>query len=431
VKYFHPYLAYRDNIDWDAALVKAIPKVNAARTPALYANAVEGMLNELSDPATHVLAAASPQAPESRSSAERQPTFRKNAGNVLVVTMTNYSDFEDFAGTGEKLEALQKELPTSTAVVFDLRPARTPSEEEHGMASSAIAESGLPGLFSTVSLDMPGERQRMHRGYAPQQGTTSGDYTSGFCFRGRPGIETESGARDIPVVFLIGPGADLPDIALALQASGKGAVVAEGTLNEEVAVGTQIVDLPEGVRAQMRLGELVYPDGTIGFLPNVTVPISNVAGDENPAFQEAIRLAKAGQFTPPSRAKVPLRATAPRDRTYSDMQYPPAEYRILAAFRLWAVINYFFPYKDLMGEDWNDVLRQFIPRMEGARDALDYNLAVLEMKTHLHDSHAGAGGPVLEKYLGEAVAPLRLRMIEGVPVITGFTNGAVAKDAKS
>jgi hypothetical protein len=42
------------------------------------------------------------------------------------------------------------------------------------------------------------------------------------------------------------------------------------------------------------------------------------------------------------------------------MPYPPAEYRVLAAFRVWAVINYFFLYMEFMGEDWNQVLRQFI-----------------------------------------------------------------------
>jgi hypothetical protein len=34
VKYFHPYLAYRE-IDWDKALIEAIPKVNAAKSPRL------------------------------------------------------------------------------------------------------------------------------------------------------------------------------------------------------------------------------------------------------------------------------------------------------------------------------------------------------------------------------------------------------------
>lgn len=35
VKYFHPYLAYRE-IDWDSALVDAIPRVNAAKTAKEY-----------------------------------------------------------------------------------------------------------------------------------------------------------------------------------------------------------------------------------------------------------------------------------------------------------------------------------------------------------------------------------------------------------
>jgi C-terminal processing protease CtpA/Prc len=118
-----------------------------------------------------------------------------------------------------------------------------------------------------------------------------------------------------------------------------------------------------------------------------------------------------------------------RDNAYDDLQYPPAEYRVLAAFRVWAVINYFFPYKEFMGEDWNEALRQFIPRMEGAKDALDYNLAVAEMVTHIHDSHGSVRSPVLQKYFGDASAPLRVRMIEGFPVITGFTNAEVAKDA--
>src|SRR5438045_5555223 len=43
VKYFHPFLAYR-NIDWDRALVETIPKVNAATTAAGYQDAGSSML---------------------------------------------------------------------------------------------------------------------------------------------------------------------------------------------------------------------------------------------------------------------------------------------------------------------------------------------------------------------------------------------------
>jgi C-terminal processing protease CtpA/Prc len=428
VEYFHPYLAYRKDIDWDAALVRAIPEVDAARNGAEYSAAVEGMLNELGDSVTHVLD-VSVLAPANPSpSAERQPTFQKNADGTLVVAMTNYADLEDFAGTNRKLEALRKELPTTRAVVFDLRPAVIPSETEQGSASYVIAKSGLAEELTTVSLDVPGERRRMHVGYAPQSGTTGGGYSSGFYLQGRQPIKPESGAKDIPIVFLIGPHADLPDMALGLQASGKGAIVSEGSFNEEVAVSTQIVELPDGVRAQIRLGELVYGDGTSGFAPNLTVPASGEKGEQNPALQSAIQLAKTGKFSTPSRARLVEQATPARDKTYADMEYPPAEYRLLAAFRLWAVINYFYPYKDLMGEDWNETLRQFIPRLESARDALDYHLTVVEMATRIHDTHVSVTNPFLNKYFGEGRAPIRIRMIEGLPVITGFTNADAAKE---
>src|SRR5437870_4387779 len=49
VRYFHSYLAYRD-IEWDAALVKAIPKVKAAGSKEEYAAAIQSMLDTLEDP---------------------------------------------------------------------------------------------------------------------------------------------------------------------------------------------------------------------------------------------------------------------------------------------------------------------------------------------------------------------------------------------
>ena len=269
----------------------------------------------------------------------------------------------------------------------------------------------------------------MHLGYAPQAGSTSGNYSSGFYLQGRQAIKAEQGARDIPVVFLIGPHSDLPDAALGLQSAGKGAIVTEGAFNEEAVVSTQIVQLAEGVRAQVRLGELVYDDGTAGFAANLALPASDVQGDRSPAMQAALQLANSGKFSPPSHPKLAQRSAPSLDHTYADMPYPPTEYRVLAAFRIWGIINYFFPYMEFMGEDWNYVLRQFIPRMESAKDALDYNLAVAEMVTHLHDSHGGASSPVLKQYFGQAALPIRVRSIEGLPVITGYTNAEAAKGA--
>ena len=51
------------------------------------------------------------------------------------------------------------------------------------------------------------------------------------------------------------------------------------------------------------------------------------------------------------------------------MVFPNAEYRLLALFRYWNVINYFFPYKHLIGDSWNTVLTRYIPKFEANKDA--------------------------------------------------------------
>ena len=230
---------------------------------------------------------------------------------------------------------MKKEVPTARAVVFDLRPDTPPSEGEQGLASYAITDSGIASLLTTTPLDIPGERRRMHLGFAPQDGTTS-SYSSGFYLQGRQPIKPSGGGKDIPVVFIIGPLSDLPEMALGLQALGKGAIVSEGSFSEESAVSTQIVGLPDGVRVQLRLGELIYADGTGGFAANIAVPASNKKSEEDLAMQAALQLASAGKFPPPPRSKVVEQAAALLDKTYDDMPYPPVEYRLLGAFRLWA-----------------------------------------------------------------------------------------------
>ena len=54
VKYFHPFLAYR-NVDWDDAVLEAIPTVMAASTKPQYETALRSLLETLDDPATRVV----------------------------------------------------------------------------------------------------------------------------------------------------------------------------------------------------------------------------------------------------------------------------------------------------------------------------------------------------------------------------------------
>jgi C-terminal processing protease CtpA/Prc len=83
-----------------------------------------------------------------------------------------------------------------------------------------------------------------------------------------------------------------------------------------------------------------------------------------------------------------------------------------------------------MHEDWNEVLVEFLPKLEAAKDPLQYGLGIAEMLTHVYDSHSSAWSDTLkQKLYGEARAAVDVRFIENVPVVTGFRDPEAAERA--
>ena len=242
VKYFHPYLAYRNDIDWDKALADALPKIRAAASPEDYVAAVNAMLATLQDPLTHVVS-----------------------------------------------------------------PADEKGKEAEGKTGS--------------------QRLRIHHGLPPQEGN-SPLYYSGLIIKPSPGF-TETAA----------------------------------------------VPLGANLFAAVRLSEPVPQNDRLSLLSQL-------------------------------------------DRPYTTPAYPSVEYRILAAYKLWGVIHYFFAYKDLMDEDWDKLFADYLPKFIAAKDAREYHLTVAELLSYLSDSHVTAQSAELTQYFGEAPVGLRLRLVEKRPIVT-------------
>ena len=101
---------------------------------------------------------------------------------------------------------------------------------------------------------------------------------------------------------------------------------------------------------------------------------------------------------------------------------PDLGLRLLALFRFWNMVEYFFPYKYLIEGDWDEALARQIPMFAKADGAQGYVLAVIGLLDEIGDTHAGIwrNNPVMNDYFGVRRAPLRVRFVEGKPVITGF-----------
>lgn len=113
------------------------------------------------------------------------------------------------------------------------------------------------------------------------------------------------------------------------------------------------------------------------------------------------------------------------DNQYYDDEsfYPTEEKRLLALFRYWNIIHYFYPYKNIMDQKWDTTLYEFIPRIVDASSALSYHLAFKELTTRLNDSHGFLYSPVINYWQGGFFPPFQVRYIEDEMVITKINEG--------
>lgn len=398
VKLNNPRLMLRE-VDWDGALVRAIPRVREAQTNDQRAHAIGTMLAELSDPVTRVSRRVSrhngprPAAPV--------PLLRWD-GDVLIVSIGPY--LEQISDEGILYAVPQQiaaELPKATAVIFDFRTEK------------AVTPGWILDQLTLVSkpVAVPAWRRVFHSGYVP--GPFAGTYYSAVQVLPSPPLAGSGEKGGLPARYVFVVGEELPDQAAAMWWSGHAAIVAEAPLSEDQIARTRKVDLGGGWFAAVRVSETIAQ----GISADAVVEPD---GKDDGAMTKALALAR-DPAPLPARPAPRLTVTVPiakEDATYADMSYPDLPYRLLGLFRLWSVVDRFYPFKDRLG-DWRAVLAEHIPRFEGASNGEDYARAVLEVLARLEDGHAIAGGGPAWDVLGPRILPLELRSIEGRFVVTG------------
>ncbi len=117
------------------------------------------------------------------------------------------------------------------------------------------------------------------------------------------------------------------------------------------------------------------------------------------------------------------------ERPYSTMKYPDTGYRLLSLYRYWNIIEYYFPYKNLIEENWGDVLKEFIPKFINAPNELEYKKVVLALIGRVHDTHANIWGQdsLLRNYKGINYAPVALTFVGDSAVVKEYYNEELGK----
>lgn len=413
VKYFHPYLAYRD-IDWDKALIDTIPKVNAARTPQDYQTALNQMLAVLNDKSTRADIQTEAKTAPTTSTATAKLVRTENGVLVIEVAHIAQAVAKDMSTLTGFVTSINQSLPNATGVIIDARSTSKATELEAYHLDLFLRQTLTSMLDSNVVLGAT--RYRLHNGYATQTATGASFYYSAFVNATPKTIAGRAKIKTPPIVFIINQHSPaFADIMSGLQSAGRAQVVLEG---EQTPADTFTIDLPDGVKLRMRTAELVNPDGSVDLQPDVTIA---TGATEDTAFKEAMKALSENKTGPKPKSgrAIATFSTTEEDKSYPEMVFPNAEYRLLALFRYWNVINYFFPYKHLIGDSWQTVLPRYIPKFEANKEAADYQMTVRELVTEMRDSHGGVrNANASAEKLGTFLPPVTTGYVESKSVVT-------------
>ena len=108
------------------------------------------------------------------------------------------------------------------------------------------------------------------------------------------------------------------------------------------------------------------------------------------------------------------------EKLYEDMDYSDENYRLLGLFRVWNAMEYYYPYLDILDEDWEDLLPDFILQMLEGSDQHSYDLIIAALTAKLQDAHVAFGGSseFIKKEFGEyLISDVEFVSAEGAIVV--------------
>jgi C-terminal processing protease CtpA/Prc len=112
---------------------------------------------------------------------------------------------------------------------------------------------------------------------------------------------------------------------------------------------------------------------------------------------------------------------------YGQARMPDVGLQLLAVMRFWNMVEYWFPYRDLIDEDWDVVLRESLERVGTARDLGAYQRELAALVARADDGHANAQIGPAQPPAGQCVVPVILRHVEGQFVVKSVWEGTPAE----
>ncbi len=106
--------------------------------------------------------------------------------------------------------------------------------------------------------------------------------------------------------------------------------------------------------------------------------------------------------------------------SYTELPELTQAHKLIAVFRYWNIIEYWYPYKYMTAEKWETYLEKFVAEALASKDDLSYLQMVQKMVATIRDSHAYAASRKSQTIVGLRVLPFTVKFIGDEAVVNSL-----------
>jgi len=416
IKYFHPFLQYK-NINWDSAFAANVEGIIKARNKHEYAEVLQKMFSVLEDGLTTVA-----KIPGDDSNYKEQPLSYHIDDSILYIQMND----APFMTTDEALSNALQNMTSVKGAIFDLR---LPHDSKY------MDMLGNGTYFDWFNAWYKGKLS------TPSNRTVSYvAFPNAFC-KGCNNVSfkedvlvTASGIlnKDVPVVIVVSNENDVSLLAVKLRETGMAKILQEGN-NKLLPGSSNYFYVADSLLLQIRTGEAIDGDGSLLFVH------PDEKFDQNESFTDVMSKAKKLLFSDNRHVSGEKIHPLPSDPMFTELNepaYPTTGYRMLAAAKIYSIINHFYASKISMKINWDSLYIAVIPKFIAAKDSLEYWKAVAEFHAGIQDGHGFISksnewfslrlNPLIQDR-GAFMPPVFTNFVQNKVIITGIFNDSVSK----
>jgi hypothetical protein len=167
----------------------------------------------------------------------------------------------------------------------------------------------------------------------------------------------------------------------------------------------------------------IYSKPQLGWLSDSRLFSDKLSGKLNNIYRH--RNTDTNYYVSPAEELNPSFA---HEASYRSMNSYDDGFRILALFRYWNIIEYFFPYKHLFTGNWSNVLKEFLPQFAVNKTPLDYRLTCWRLINSVHDTHASIyRDSILNNWTGMKGPAIGFKKIDKKIIVFDYLDDSLAR----